>query len=109
VKTSDYAKSTCFIATTNGTFSVVPSTISAATAKERAERIYPGLSACWVDAHVSEEEAERYQDELYGDNRCNFCGKRPDQVEQLIQKNEARICDRCIDEFHVWLHEAPPK
>ena len=64
---------------------------SVAKAKERAERIYPGLSACWVEAHVSEEEAERYQDELFGGDRCSFCGKRPDQVEQLIGRDKVRI------------------
>jgi ClpX C4-type zinc finger len=78
-------------------------------AKDRAERIYPGLSACWVDAHISEEQAEQYLDELLGDQQCSFCDKRADQVEQLIQRDDARICDRCINEFHTALHEPSPK
>lgn len=78
---------------------------SIAEAKDRAERIYQGLSACWVDAHVSEEQAEQYLDDLFGDQRCSFCGKRPDQVKQLIQNDDARICDRCIVEFHGTLHK----
>jgi hypothetical protein len=82
---------------------------SVGEAKDRAEHIYPGLSARWVDAHVSDEEAERYLDEMFRDDRCSFCGKRADQVERLIQKDEARICDRCIDEFHGMIHEATRK
>ena len=82
---------------------------SVPNAKERAERTYPGVSACWVKAHVSKEEAERYQDELFGADRCSFCGRRPDQAEQFIHKDEARICVRCIDEFHDTLHESPPE
>src|SRR5258708_11927337 len=49
-------------------------------AKNHAERRYPGVSAQWIDAHVSEEEAERHLDEMFGDNRCSFCGKRADQI-----------------------------
>ena len=41
---------------------------SVSEAKDRAEGIYPRLSSCWVEAHVSEEEAERYLDELFGGN-----------------------------------------
>jgi hypothetical protein len=82
---------------------------SIAKAKARAEGIYPGLSACWVDAHVSEEQAERYLDDLFRGKRCSFCGKRPDQVERLIQKNKARICDHCINEFHDTLHKPSSK
>jgi hypothetical protein len=82
---------------------------SVGEARDRAERIYPGLSTYWVDAHVTEEQAEQYLTEWFGDERCTFCGKRPDQVEQLIQRNETRICDRCIDEFHDTLHKPSPK
>ena len=47
-------------------------------AKNPAERIYPGLSACWVNAHVTEAQAEQYLDELFADDWCSFCGKRAD-------------------------------
>jgi hypothetical protein len=33
-------------------------------ARKRAERIYPGSSSCWVEAHFSEEDVNRYLDEL---------------------------------------------
>jgi hypothetical protein len=78
---------------------------SVAEAKERAEHTYPGLSACWVHALVSEEETERYLDELFRNQRCSFCGRRADHVKQLLQRSNARICDRCVAEFHATMNE----
>jgi hypothetical protein len=74
-------------------------------AKNRAERIYPGLSTHWIGLHVTKEEAAHYLDKAFGDQRCSFCGKKPEQIERLIAKNDARICDSCITEFHQMLHE----
>jgi hypothetical protein len=71
-------------------------------AKRRAERIYPGSSAKWVEAHFTEEDVTRYLDEVWADSRCSFCGKRPDQcIESIIEApgNNARICDKCVAEF----------
>lgn len=71
-------------------------------AKRRAERIYPGSSAKWVEAHFTEEEAARYLDDIWADSGCSFCGKRPDQgIESLIEApgGNARICDKCIAKF----------
>lgn len=81
---------------------------SVSAAKNRAERIYPGVSSCWVSAHVSEREASKYLDEIWGDQRCSFCGKRPDEVEALVGRGKAYICDRCIGEFHEDLHQKRP-
>jgi hypothetical protein len=39
-----------------------------AAAKRRAERIYPGSSACWVEANFTEEEAIRHLNEILGDS-----------------------------------------
>lgn len=77
-----------------------------AEAKSRAERIYPGVSSRWIEAKVSEQEATRYLDEFWH-QACIFCGKRRDQVEILIEKEnaEVRICNFCIEEFHQMLHE----
>jgi hypothetical protein len=76
-----------------------------AEAKDWAERRYPGLSSRWVQAHVSEEEAERYLDESFGDLRCSFCSKRPDQgAEKLLGKDNVWICDRCVDQFYAEMH-----
>ncbi len=65
-------------------------------ARDRAERIYPGLSSLWVDAKVSAEQSERYLNEQFGDQRCSVCGKRADQVNQLDQRGEVLICNLCI-------------
>ena len=63
-------------------------------AKGRAERIYPGSSAKWIEAHFTEEDVRRYLDEIWTDLRCSFCGKRPDQdIESIIEAKDgnARI------------------
>jgi len=78
---------------------------SVAEAKNSAERIYPDLATHWIVAHVTEQEAARYLDEVWSDQLCSFCGKRRDQIEQLISKNDVQICDSCITEFHEMLHE----
>jgi hypothetical protein len=75
---------------------------SVEAAKERAEQIYPGSLAKWVEAHFTEEDVTRYLDEIWADCRCSFCGKRPDQgIESIIQApdNTARICDKCVADF----------
>jgi hypothetical protein len=38
--------------------------ISIEAARKRAERIYPGSSSCWVEAHFSDEDVNRYLDEI---------------------------------------------
>lgn len=74
-------------------------------AKDRAERIYPDLSTHWIELHVTKEEAAHYLDKAFDDQKCSFCGKKPEQIERLIAKNDARICDSCITEFHQMLNE----
>src|SRR5262249_24752589 len=78
---------------------------SDAKAMSRAEHIYPGVSSCWVQAHVSESDASKYLDERWGDQRCSFCGKRPDEVEQIFGRGKAYVCSNCISEFHDDLHK----
>jgi hypothetical protein len=75
---------------------------SVAAAKRRAELIYPGSSAKWVEAHFTEEDVTRYLDEIWADSRCSFCGKRPDEgIESIVEAKDgnARICDKCVVEF----------
>jgi CRISPR/Cas system-associated protein Cas10 (large subunit of type III CRISPR-Cas system) len=53
----------------------------------------------------SERTADAFLDEQFGNERCSFCGKRPDEINQMIlrrdQRNhEVRICDLCINEFY---------
>jgi hypothetical protein len=40
-------------------------------AKRRAERIYPGSSACWTPAEFTVADAERFLDEQFSDLRCS--------------------------------------
>jgi hypothetical protein len=81
---------------------------SVAEAKNKAERIYAGLLPSWIASGVSEAEAERYLDELFADERCSFCGKRADLVEQLFQKGSVYICDGCVEEYYRTLHSPGP-
>jgi len=78
---------------------------SVAEAKGQAERTYAGSSLLWVKPRARTRKAERYAQDRTEDLRCSFCRKGPDQVEQLIQKGDVRICDSCIQGFHRMLHE----
>lgn len=68
-------------------------------AKARAERTYPGVSRLWVDAGISREEALAYVEEESRDFKCSFCGRRPDQVRNLLAQGTARICNLCVADF----------
>jgi ClpX C4-type zinc finger protein len=74
-------------------------------AKRSAERAYHGIAARWVDAQVTEEEALKYRDEVWADERCSFCGKIPPDFNMLIKHDNARICDSCIEDFHQMVEE----
>ena len=80
---------------------------SVANAKKRAERIYPGSSARWVEAHFTEEEAIRYLNEIWADQICSFCGKRPDEtLTTTFQGNgSVRICGKCVARMYTDLTE----
>jgi len=66
-------------------------------AKIRAERVYRGLSKCWVRAiEVEFEATENEADPMH----CVFCGEGATQVNSLVEKNGKFICDQCISE--VW-------
>jgi hypothetical protein len=80
---------------------------SVADAKKRADRMYPGSIGCWTEAHVTEEEANRYLDELFKGERCSFCNKRPDEVNQMFSGDGSTlICDKCVDEFNRKLRKS---
>jgi hypothetical protein len=42
---------------------------SVTAAERRAEHIYPGSSACWIDGLFTEDDADRYRDEMFPDWR----------------------------------------
>ncbi|WP_116809353.1 ClpX C4-type zinc finger protein [Steroidobacter cummioxidans] len=69
-------------------------------AKQAVERIYPGVGERWIDTHVSLEEALAYYDSETAGLKCSFCGKRPFEVEGLIEAPAATICRSCVEEFY---------
>jgi len=78
---------------------------SVSEAKAKAERAYHGVSARWVETKVTEEEALKFIDEVWADERCSFCDKIPPDVNMMIKRKDVRICDSCIEEFHKMLQE----
>ena len=82
---------------------------SIAQAKAQAERLYRGVSSCWVEAELTLEDASRFRDETWGDERCSFCGRTPlEGIHRMIRRNDARICDLCVAEFQKLLGEEEP-
>jgi hypothetical protein len=73
--------------------------------KESAEKNYPGVRARWVDLNTRIEDALRYYDEASGNLKCSFCGRRPFELERLIQGNNAAVCGPCVEKFHDLLSE----
>jgi ClpX C4-type zinc finger protein len=73
-----------------------------AAAKRRAERIYPGSFACWIEAKFTDDDAKRYLDEQFSDLQCSFCGKRPNETDSPFFEGNgnARICADCIRRFN---------
>jgi hypothetical protein len=66
-----------------------------AEAQVRAEGIYRGISSQLVNANVSPETFGAYLDELFDGQRCRMCGKRPDELESMIQDGSTWVCDTC--------------
>ena len=76
-----------------------------AAAKARAEREYQGVSSLWIESNVSRDEALKIREEMWAELRCSFCDKSPLDVEQMIERNGARICDSCVSRLHKTLNE----
>jgi hypothetical protein len=64
---------------------------STADARARAERTYPGVSRLWVDVGVSRAQALAYAEKASRDFKCSFCGRRPDQVRNLLAQGELKF------------------
>lgn len=65
-------------------------------ARRSAERDYPGVSRRWRRVEVTKRQVESYLRELWKGQECSFCGRRPDQIEKIIEKRRVRICDICV-------------
>ncbi len=76
---------------------------SIAHAKSAIERSYHGVSAKWVPAETSFEEARAINEAELRANACSFCGRTPLEVQTIIG-NEPRICGQCVDEFYAAIH-----
>jgi hypothetical protein len=68
--------------------------------KRSAEINYPGIGQHWKDRGVSMEEALAYYDAHSKGLICSFCGKRPYEVESLIQGPGVQICESCVCNFY---------
>jgi hypothetical protein len=64
-------------------------------AKARAESVYHGVASRWIDANVTEQMAEEYLKQMFGDVQCCVCGRRPHEVNSLTQGDSGFICERC--------------
>jgi len=69
-------------------------------AKQKAERAYEGISAHWKETGYTEEQTESYLDEVFSDDVCTFCAKRPDQADYFYGSGRGRICEECIMQFY---------
>ncbi len=65
-------------------------------AKQRAERIYPGISRAWIRTGYTKRQATRYLDRTGGNLKCSLCLKKWYQVEQMVTVRRLAICDGCI-------------
>ena len=76
-------------------------------AKQRAERIYPGIGAHWIDSPYTQEEVDRGVEELFGEKRCSFCGKSPVEFEnpRFIGQAGVWICEPCVRSCHELLQK----
>jgi ClpX C4-type zinc finger len=73
-------------------------------AKQRAERIYPGISAAWVKTRFTKRQVTRYLDSIGQNLKCAFCRKAWHQVERMLTKGDSAICDACIRELSALIY-----
>src|SRR5689334_22762324 len=70
---------------------------SLAEAKALAQRSYPGSSAHWRAANVTEAQAAKHLERIWARHRCLFCLKTPLQHrESVFQQGRGRICGACV-------------
>ena len=75
-------------------------------AKISAERAYRGITAKWISANVTEEEARAWIKENYPEMSCSFCERLACNLQQLIEsKSGVRVCNYCIDELYALIHK----
>lgn len=70
-------------------------------AKQDIERNYPGVGNRWIDTNVTVEEALAFYDSETAGLKCSFCGRRPFEVDGLIESPRAAICRSCVEDFYA--------
>jgi hypothetical protein len=45
--------------------------------------------------------------DLWKEMSCSFCGRKPFDVQQMIERRGARICNFCVAEFKTRLKSKP--
>jgi hypothetical protein len=73
--------------------------------RRAAERLYPGISQRWLATGISRRQAEAYRRQIWKGLECSFCGRLPDEIEQLVERRSVRICDQCIRSFSQLLRD----
>lgn len=73
---------------------------SATQAKERSERIYPGIKNTWIKCTISKAEAVAHERKQWKGQECSFCGRIPPDFEMWVQAKTATICNLCITKYN---------
>jgi hypothetical protein len=78
---------------------------SSAQAERCASQIYRGVAEAWVETDVTIREAKAFERLIWFRDACSFCGRIPPELEPvgsvaLFSARAARICARCVREFH---------
>lgn len=76
-----------------------------AGAKAAVETSYQGIAAKWVDTDVSVEEARKWLEREYADDKCSFCGRLPFDFDSSFRGDHATICSDCVHKLAAMLKE----
>lgn len=82
---------------------VVADCASLIDAKQKVERMYPGISAKWLSTRYTRDAATRYVESIFKGEECSFCSRIPPQFDRAYTRNNVNICNHCIDEFYSLL------
>jgi hypothetical protein len=77
-------------------------------AKADAEVAYRGLGPKWVDTGTSVEEARRWLERQYPEDKCSFCGKLPFEFEAAFGGHRCTICGDCVRKYFSMLNNNEP-
>ena len=76
--------------------------VSIEKAKASVERAYSGITNKWQDSTSGDAGGVLHHQEHLPS--CSFCGKRGFEVANFIDGHNARICNRCVEHFHLMLN-----